>query len=47
MEWDQQVRAFLFVAWVSRRGGVVLFLVFKWSENAFDLGVEMLFVRVS
>ena len=48
VEQDQQVRAcaFLFVAWVSRRGGAALFQVFQQSENAFDLGVEMSFVSL-
>ena len=40
MEQDQQVRAFLFVAWVSRRGGGS-FPGFPVVRNALDLGVEM------
>ena len=45
--WNRTNKGVRFFSWwVSRRGGVALFQVFQ-EENAFDLGVEMLFVRVS
>ena len=46
--WNRTNKCVRFFSWwVSRRGGGALFQVFQQSENAFDLGVEMLFVRVS
>ena len=43
---DQRVRAFLFAAWVSRRGCVALFQGFPVVRNALDLGVGMPFLPI-